>query len=198
LAYDHHTVKKSYVKAVKRLSDNGFREFTNYVMFNFEDDPRDFYERIRLNVELSQELGVRITGFPMKYSPIAEVSRRYVAPEWHWRYLRGIQCVLLATHGLVSPNPVFFDAAFGRNYEKFLEILSMPDRYIIFRKKYIEEAGAWSALFRKLSTSNREEFLKALSIVNRSRSKPLAIQGYSQFRALLEHYYPGGNITPCV
>ncbi len=197
LAYDYAGMKKAYVTAVKRLARRGFNEFTNYVMFNFRDNPRDFYERIRLNLKLSQELGIRITGFPMKYSPVTEVSRRYVAPGWHWRYLRGIQCVLLATRGLVSPNPTFFDAAFGPDYETFLEILSMPDRYIIYREKY-KKAGvvAWRRLFRQLSTSRRQEFLEALDAINRSPNKQQTIQNYRSFRSLLEHYYPGGRVAP--
>jgi hypothetical protein len=199
LAYDYSGMKKAYVTAVKRLARQGFEEFTNYVMFNFQDNPRDFYARIRLNVELSQELGIRITGFPMKYSPVTEVTRRYIAPGWQWRYLRGIQCVLLATHGLVSPNPVFFDAAFGRDYEMFLEILSMPDRYIIYREKYKNtEAKAWHRLFGRLSPLRQQEFLEVLAIANRSRSKHLTIREHSPFRGLLEHYYPGGHLTPCL
>jgi hypothetical protein len=199
LAYDYSGMKKAYVAAVKRLARYGFEEFTNYIMFNFKDNPRDFYERIRLNVELSKKLGIRITGFPMKYSPVTEISRRHVAAGWHWRYLRGLQCVLLATHGLVSPNPAFFNAAFGENYDTFLEILSMPDRYIIYREKYKNaEGAAWRCLFRKLSSSRREEFMAVLAVINRSRDKPEAIRQYKAFASLLEHYYPAGKPTPCV
>jgi len=199
LAYDYSGMKKAYVAAIKRLAHHGFQEFTNYVMFNFNDDPRDFYDRIRLNVELSEELGIRITGFPMKYSPVTEVDRRYIAPGWKWRYLRGIQCVLLATHGLVSPNPVFFDAAFGPDYNTFLETLSMPDRYIIHREKYkMAEAKDWQRRFSRLSQSRRAQFLDSLAMVVRSREKERAIREHRLPAALVEHYYPGGRATPCV
>jgi hypothetical protein len=198
LAYDYSGMKKAYVAAVKRLARHGFQEFTNYVMFNFQDTPRDFYERIRLNIELSKELGIRITGFPMKYSPVTEANRRYVAPGWKWRYLRGIQCVLQATHGLVSPNPVFFDAAFGPDYDTFLEILSMPDRYIIFREKYRHaEAADWRRRFRRLSPPSRARFLDSLSMVVHARDKEQAIREYRPLQSLIEHYYPGGAATPC-
>ncbi len=199
LAYDYSGIKKAYVAAVKRLARHGFQEFTNYVMFNFQDSPRDFYERIRLNVELSRELGIRITGFPMRYSRVTELNRRYVAPGWKWRYLRGIQCVLLATHGLVSPNPVFFDAAFGPDFDAFLEILSMPDRYIIYREKYKDaEAADWRRRFRRLSPSSRIQFLDSLSMIVRFRDKKQAIRAYRPLRPLIEHYYPGGAATPCL
>ena len=198
LAYDYSGMKNAYIAAIKRLARHGFQEFTNYVMFNFDDDPRDFYERIRLNVELSQELGIRITGFPMKYSPVTEVNRRFIAPRWKWRYLRGIQCILLATHGLVSPNPVFFDAAFGIDYKTFLEILSMPDRYIIYREKYKKaEAEDWQRRFSRLSQSRQAQFLDSLAVVARSRDKERAIRELSLPTSLAEHYYPGGRATPC-
>lgn len=198
LAFDHRAIESAYVRAIKALTNSGLSEFTNYVMYNFNDDPADFYHRIRLNAELSEDLNVRVTGFPMRYRTITDTSRRYVAPNWKWRYLRGIQCVLLATHGLVSPKLRFFDAAFGANVEEFLEILSMPDRYIIYRKKY-ENNGAneWLKAFRKLSDASREEFLEALAVINRSRNKPKTIVEYKQFSRLLQHYYPGGKPVPC-
>lgn len=198
LAFDHPGIEKPYVRAIKLLSRHGFDAFTNYVMFNFNDSPRDFYHRIRLGAQLSSQLGVRITSFPMKYSPVTDVSRRFVAPDWKWRYLRGIQCVLLVTHGMVSPNPVFVEAAFGGNVEEYLEILSMPDRYIIFRNKY-ENNGAdkYRRMFRALSPRSRDEFLGALAALNRSRKKKEDIGRYKQFGKLLEHYYPNGEPTPC-
>jgi len=48
LAFDYSGIEKEYLKAIRLLSQNGFSEFTNYVMFNFNDDPVDFYHRIRL------------------------------------------------------------------------------------------------------------------------------------------------------
>jgi hypothetical protein len=152
-----------------------------------------------LNPAISQKLGIRITGFPMRYIPINDVTRRYIAPKWKWRYLRGIQCVLHATHGLISPNMTFFKAAFGSSYSEFLEILSMPDRYIIYRDKYANSgADKWRHEFQKLCKSSRKEFIDALSIISHSRDKKYAIQQHRQFRKLIEHYYPNGKPTPCL
>ena len=198
LAFDFAAIRPVYERAITRLARHGFDEFTNYVMFNFRDTPRDFYERLRLNTCLSKEHGIRITGFPMKFSPVTEVTRRHVDPGWHWRYLRGMQCVLLATHGLVSPNPVFFNAAFGASFKEFLEILSMPDRYIIHREKYKNaESKEWRRLFHKLTHSQRKEFLDLLATLNRMRNKKEFLDSNRSYRALLEHYYPGGRPTPC-
>lgn len=204
LAFDFRGMEKAYRKAIGYLAGVGFQAFTNYVMFNFHDDPRDFYERLRINLELSNDLGIRITGFPMKYSPITDVHRHHVADKWKWRYLRGIQCVLLATHGMVSPSTEFFNTAFGESFDQFIEILSMPDRYIIYRNHY-ENNGAqadWRKLFKRLSLSKRDEFLDLLSGLNRNRKREETISSIKdkQFRPLLEHYYPEGkraSQNPC-
>lgn len=113
LAFDYDGVEKAYRTAVARLAKVGFRLFTNYVMFNFNDTPESLYRRMKVNRELSQEHDIAITGFPMRYIPINDIGRRYVSPGWHWKYLRGIQCVLLATGGTVWPTAGFFAAAFG-------------------------------------------------------------------------------------
>jgi hypothetical protein len=108
-----------------------------------------------------------------------------------------IQCIPQATHGLVSPRPESVWAAFGKSYEEFLEILSMPDRYILFRKHY-QEIGAddgWRRSFRALSGTGRKEFLELLASLYRDRKRKQTITGLKKFRSLIEHYYPGGN-TP--
>ncbi len=134
----------------------------------------------------------------MRFIPMDDVSRRHVAAGWKWRYLRGIQCVLLATRGLVSPNPVFIRHAFGETFEEFLEILSMPDRYIIYRDHYADDgATAWRQQFRRLANDEREELLQTLEDLNstpRDRSRRISgIRG--PIRSIIEHYYPGGK-TP--
>ncbi len=190
LAFDDLAVEKAYRKAIQLLADRGFVEFTNYVMFNFEDDPASFYRRLQVNLELSVSLGIRVTSFPMKFVPIDDVTRRYVGRHWHWRFLRGIQCILIATHGLVSPNPEFVAAAFGSTLEEFLEIVAMPDRYIIYRSSYSAEASEWRKLYRRLSASSRQEFLRLLSEVRDPRVRAAVLAQKGPYRALLEHYYP--------
>jgi hypothetical protein len=100
---------------------------------------------------------------------------------------------------MVSPNPSFVDGAFGDSYEEFLNILSMPDRYIIYREKYKNnEANAWRSLFSRLSNGTREEFLQVLENLNRSRNRKEDIVKYPQFWKLLEHYYPNAEGDPRV
>jgi hypothetical protein len=189
-------MERSYREAIRLLAEQGFGEFTNYMLFNFNDSPKDLYHRLCVNVELNGTLGIRITGFPMRFIPMSDVKRGFVSKKWRWRYLRGIQCVLLATRGLVSPNAEFIQAAFGRTYEEFLEILSMPDRYIIHRSRYKNDgASSLRRGVRKMSTDERNEFLDILEALNGSRQKGADISKTPRkYRRLLEHYYPDGKV----
>jgi hypothetical protein len=198
LAFDFITaaMEKAYRRAIELLAGQGFDEFTNYMLFNFNDSPKDLYHRLFVNAELNRKLGIRITGFPMRFIPMSDVKRGHVSDKWRWRYLRGLQCVLLATRGLVSPNLDFVRAAFGATYEEFLEILAMPDRYIIYRKEYkTNGASEWRREYRRLTESRREEFLVLLAALNKDRNRRETIRGLRNFRSLLEHYYPNGE-TP--
>ena len=71
---------------------------------------------------LDRTIGAKITSFPMRYVPLTDRDRSHVATHWNRRLLGGIQCILLSTRGVVSPNPAFFDAAFGRDCEEFIRI----------------------------------------------------------------------------
>jgi len=199
LAFDFVGMQTLYERAIRLLVKQGLNEFTNYVLFNFKDTPRDLYDRLWVNANLNSELGIRITGFPMRFIPMDDVSRRYVAPSWKWRYLRGIQCVLLATRGLVSPNPDFIRNAFGETYDEFLEILSMPDRYIIYREHYRnDDAADWSREYRRLSAEKKDRLLDTLRDLNVAwRERPQELSCLDRrFRSIIQHYYPGGKSPP--
>ncbi|MBS1721411.1 MAG: cobalamin-binding domain-containing protein [Armatimonadetes bacterium] len=196
LAFDHDGIEKPYRAAIGLLSEYGLKEFTNYLLFNFIDQPESLYKRMLVNMDLADQYGVAVTAFPMRFVPMNDVNKRHVSKGWHWRHLRGMQCVLLATRGVVSPSPKFFFHAFGDTPDRFKEILSMPDRYIVWRKAY-ETQGAqdWRKSFRKLNESDRADFLVLLEKLNKSRQRKQEVEGLRKFRGLVEHYYPGGN-TP--
>jgi hypothetical protein len=199
LAFDFVGIRAAYERAIRLLVAEGFNEFTNYMLFNFNDTPRELWDRLWVNARLNEELGVRITGFPMRFIPMNDVSRRHVAPGWKWRCLRGIQCILLATRGLVSPNPDFIRGAFGETFEDFLEILSMPDRYIIYRSHYANDGAAdWKMMFRRLGSDRQELLLERLQELNvHPRQRPeLLARVENPLRSILEHYYPGGHTAP--
>jgi len=191
LAFDNIAVEKKFTKAVRALANEGFRHFTNYVMFNYNDDPASFYHRLRVSIDLSDGLDIGITSFPMRFVPITDVERHYISDGWRWRWIRGIQCILNATHGIVSPNPKFFDAAFGHDYNEFMNIISMPDNYIINRNKYIDnEAKEWRKQFSKLDGVELDRFLDLLKVLNNSKNRSGIIARHPEYRKLLNHYYP--------
>ena len=38
-------------------ADNQITSLSNYMLYNFMDNPTDLYERMRLNISLNEELG---------------------------------------------------------------------------------------------------------------------------------------------
>jgi hypothetical protein len=95
---------------------------------------------------------------------------------------------------MVSPNPEFFDAAFGKDFEEFTKILSMPERYITYRDGYRDEAEEWYGKFSKLSPDEKDELLDLVAQLVRTRSKGRLIKENPKFLNLLDHYYPDGKV----
>ena len=80
----------------------------------------------------------------MKYSPVNGTfckNRKYIGRHWNNKYLRGIQCILLATHGVVGPKKTFFEKAFGRDLDEFKKILTLPELYTIYRNTHIQNGN---------------------------------------------------------
>lgn len=164
VAFDHLGLKKPYEQAMRHSADAGLRDLSNYMLYNFHDDPADIFERMRLNVTLNEELGVRIFSFPMRYQPTDRPDRGHIGPKWNAHFLRSMQMILQATHGIVSGMPDYFKRAFGDTYEDFEEILYRPHRYIFNRTWYEMYDGraefeSYSAAFTRLNASGRRELL---------------------------------------
>jgi len=140
IAFDHYEQKDIYIKAIRCAAKYGIRDLSNYLLYNFEDKPEELYYRMRINVDLCEELGVTIYSFPMKYHPIKDPvyfkNRDYIGIHWNRKFSRTIQAVLNSTKGKVGPGVEFFEEAFGRDVEEFRRILWMPETFIIFRRKH--------------------------------------------------------------
>jgi hypothetical protein len=177
-------MKDQYVRCVRLAVKCGTRSLSNYILYNYTDTPQDFYERLRITVELNQELQVLIYSFPMKFIPLDAKDRSYVGKHWNSRLLRGVQCILLATMGKVGTHMDFFEAAFGRTADEFIEIAMMPDDYIIHRKRNQRKGTAqWLKAFRSLSVTERVEFTRLLCA-----GAPERQEFEQQFPSLAEHY----------
>jgi len=142
IAFDHIKLKKLYIKKVRLARKYGIKNLSNFILFNYNDTPEDFYERLRINIELNEEFGLSIFSFPMKFVPLDNKNRKYI-DEAHWtkQQLRGVQCILNATHGVVGAKKPFFEKAFGKDVDEFKYIIEQSEEHIFHREKMREYSG---------------------------------------------------------
>ena len=168
IAFDHVGLMKPYEQAVRYASASGLNFLSNYMLYNFHDTPNDLFQRMRINVSLNEELGTQIYSFPMRYQPTDRPDRGHVGEHWNKYYLRSIQIILQATHGVVSGAPEFFKKAFGDTEDEFLKILRMPHDFI-FNRDWFEKFGGRAELddfnskINKLNESEVEELMNFLA-----------------------------------
>lgn len=196
IAFDHLGLRKPYEQAIRYSADAGLRELSNYMLYNFRDTPADLFQRMWLNVELNEELDIRIWSFPMRYQPTDMPVRTFVSENWTRYQLRSLQLILQATHGIVSGAPAFFRRAFGDSPGAFEELLLMPHQFI-FNREWFENLGGrpqldeFRAEFAKLSPSSRRELLARLSSAEpRQWVKVRDRETDSQLRLMLNFYLP--------
>lgn len=161
IAFDNVSDKRAYMRAVKLAHENGVREFSNYMIYNFKDTPGDLYERLSINIKLNEEWGKgtadakgEIYSYPMRYAPIVSryedetsQNRDYVARNesgpgaagWTKRATRNIEIMKGAAFGAISPTPMLAWRTIGRNYDEFIANLHMPEELLRNRNKHEEE-----------------------------------------------------------
>lgn len=153
IAFDDIKTFPSYNKAIRMSAAAGLKDFSNYLLYNFVDKPVDLYQRLRINVELCDELNVNIYSFPMKYHPIRKGkddaedlshNRDYIGKHWNRKYIRAIQAILNSTKGKVGKGMTFFLEAFGNDEAEYMELLEMPETFILYRFffKWLDEKGS--------------------------------------------------------
>lgn len=135
IAFDDIKYKKLYVEKVRLAAKYGIKNLSNFVLYNFNDTPEDFYERLLINIELNEKLNLGIYSFPMRFIPLDAKERGYISAGWTKQQLRGVQCILHATHGVVGPRRPFFEKAFGSSVEEFKFIIERPEEEIFYREK---------------------------------------------------------------
>jgi hypothetical protein len=196
IAFDHLGVKKPYEQAVRYAAEFGLSELSNYMLYNFHDGPADLFERMRLNVTLNEELGIRIWSFPMRYQPTDRPDRGHIGEKWTRYQLRSMQIILQATHGIVSGEPIFFKRAFGDTFEDYERILMMPHDFIFNRDWYerFDREGkleAYQTEFAKLDSYERRELLELLSSCDPREFSGLASRATTtQLARTLRFYVP--------
>lgn len=140
IAFDHWNLKDIYEQSIRTAVGSGIKNLSNYLLYNFEDKPEELYYRLRMNVDLCEELGASIYSFPMKYHPINDkeffMNRDYIGKYWNRKFIRAVQAVLNSTKGKIGRGVDFFEEAFGRDVNEFMKILWMPETFIIYRRIY--------------------------------------------------------------
>jgi hypothetical protein len=196
IAFDHLGLKEPYEKAVRYGHEFGLTELSNYMLYNFHDSPADLFERMRLNVSLNEELGVRIWSFPMRFQPTDRPDRGHIGKKWTRYQLRAMQIILQATHGIVSGAPEFFKRAFGDTSEEFETILLMPHDYTFNREWYErhdekQELHEYRSVAATLDAQERAELLTLLSSCDPREFTTLVDKSSNErVRCVLPFYVP--------
>lgn len=183
IAFDDLKSRPSYEKAVRLSVKAGIKDFSNYLLYNYNDTPEELYTRLRINVDLCDELNVSIYSFPMKYHPIhSEVTdgidyshnRDFIGKHWNRKYIRAIQAILNSTKGKVGKGTSFFEEAFGKDLIEFKELLEMPETFILYRFffKWLDSVNSfgpehWRSCWRKcMETLNDQTRQEVLDIIH--------------------------------
>jgi len=185
---------KIYTECMHMAAENDIKELSNYILFNLHDTPEELYKRLRINLELNNEFAVkgyetRIWSFPMRFSPLFgehAKGRKYVGENWTKKQIRGVQCILNATHGVVGPKISYFNRAFGKSLEEFEELLWMPEKYILRRNENEQNGNTinWKTQLRSLSP---DELLEFKNLIAKNNFKELSSNN-NKINILLEHY----------
>lgn len=168
IAFDHWKLRKTYEDSIKAAVNAGFRQMSNYILYNFHDTPEELYWRLRLNVALCEELDVAIYSFPMKYHPIKDpayfANRDFLGEHWCRKYIRFVQLVLNSTMGKVGRGKTFFLKAFGESTTAFREMLLMPEHIVRYRFdcEASGETDRWRDALRSLNAEEAAIFQRRL------------------------------------
>ncbi len=191
IAFDNIGIKKTYVNAVTLAAKYGIKDLSNYILYNFYDKPEDFYERLRLNVELGKQLNIKIFSFPMKYIPLFgddAKHRKFIGPHWNRKFIRAVQSILNATKGIVAPGPQFFNMAFGETLEQFLDLLWMPEVYIINRI-YFQNNGITEKWKEDFTALDELELIQAKKVISENDFREIMVTiNNPKIHRLLSHY----------
>lgn len=199
IAFDHIKLKEQYIHAIELAAKYGIKRLSNYLLYNYKDSPDELYERLQINMQLSEDLDLHLYSFPMKYIPIFgndAKDRGYIGPKWNKKFIGAIQAILNVNRGIVTPpnnnngkGRSFFEKAFGRNLTEFHELLYMPEPYIVYRKICEEELGYTKKWLDQFNNLTPTEFKKVKPIIeNNEYRKSYAEIRSRKLREFLKHY----------
>ena len=217
VAFDDLKTLPAYEKAIRMSAKAGIKDFSNYLLYNFKDKPIELYQRLKINVDLCEELKVSIYSFPMKYHPIRkgkddEVdlshNRDYIGVHWNRKYIRAVQAILNSTKGKIGRGKSFFLEAFGSNEEEYMDLLEMPETFILYRFffKWLDETHTtgvkhWKDCWNEcMSAISNEERARLLDVIHTNVFTEETISRFNNPKILklldFYHNYRKDIITP--
>ena len=214
LAFDSIKLKDVYLKAVRLAHKYGQKDMSNYILYNYDDTPEDFYERLRVNIDLNEEfrnspIRTSIYSFPMRYIPLNAKNRDVDTGNGYWnkKYLRSVQIILNVMKGPVMPGKQFFLQAFGRDAEEFKAIASMPDDFIRNRlignwrdidsieARWMPYVRNWMNEYYELSSSERDVLVEAIGPEDKERIEKYYVKSNDRVKRLLKCHLEGDTIV---
>lgn len=199
IAFDRISEKDEYIRAISLANKYGVKNFSNYMLYNFNDTPKDLYERLRINIQLNQEFRRKrkkqtasIYSFPMRYAPIHssihptsldqgnDISTDSLQDSqsqpwlnkifWTRRFTRSVEIMKGVAHGAIPPTPTLAKRTIGESYERFILNLYMPEELLRFRNKY-EKRVYKSEPKRESGTGDVEKFRKYILKLLKTNAK---------------------------
>lgn len=214
LGFDSMKLKDTYVRAVRLAHTYGQKEMSNYILYNYDDTPEDFYQRLRINIDLNEEfkkdaIKTSIYSFPMRYIPLDAKTRNVDTGNGHWnrRYLRAVQLILNVMKGPVMPGRQFFLQAFGRDADEFRAIASMPDEFIrkrlvpnwrelgIYEDRWMPYVREWMTHFTSLSSAEREVLTQAIAPCDHNLIQEQHAKSTGRVKRLLELHLESDDVV---
>jgi len=193
IAFDNMKYEKIYVKAVELAAKYGIKQLSNYLLYNEQDQPIELYQRLKINVDLCETLGINIYSFPMKFHPINGnewyANRNFIGKHWNRKFLRAIQTILNATKGKIGKGKSFFYEAFGHDEDEFFKLLYMPETYILFRF-FFKDMGYTDRWWEEFNNfSSKDLFIVKTIIEKNDFSNIENLSCSSSIKAFLRNHY---------
>jgi hypothetical protein len=201
IAFDDMKIQPQYERAIRMSAAAGMRDFSNYLLYNFKDQPVDLYNRLKINVDLCEELGVSIYSFPMKFHPLTgdfSHNRDYIGEHWNRKYIRAVQAILNSTKGKIGRGKSFFHKAFGHNEDEFYNLMEMPETFILYRyffeslkDKYEHSTDNWKKCYDNcMQTLDEIEKAKILQTIHENDFSETVKEQFTnpKSRQLIEFY----------
>lgn len=131
-AYDDIETSEEIHNGITLMAERGHRDFRLYMLYNYQDTPDDFYNRMVDMQELADKLKVAIALFPMRYRPILTIDKNvnYTGKHWTLQQRKGIVTMLSrgTNTGFISSSSIeHLRSIWGEDVNKFKKTLTYPD-----------------------------------------------------------------------